>query len=285
MPGYKEEQERLDAVRKEAEDARKKQKLQNATKELMGRKYWEVMKATGVKNKAFHGFVSGFAAANAVALLIGSFAWLMAWEHDKDAVADYNANPNYYSADEIPSEADGPTYGIYGDMSYGQAIKNAYLWDDFRKGNGGLFQGICGLLSVVIALGAGASLALKNVKDKDYLKKVKDIYDQLELLKDYGIDAKKLVQGLEPEAKQIISKMSELDRGYFDNLLAGGMTKANYDTCVAIVSGYLKSHPKEYNNVIAIIDENTLPESIKKKYGKEKTISFGAAQAMMHEDR
>lgn len=276
MPGYVEEQERLDTERKEKENAKKRQQMQDAAAELRGRKYLEVLKATGVTRNAFMGFVGGFARVNTIALVVGSLAFL------------FSARTQF--EDEYGNKTGGPWNNplneIYGDdMSYGQAIKNAYLWDDFRKGNGGLFQGICGLLSIMIALGVGLSDAVGSIKDKDYLKKVKNIYNQLELLKDYGIDAKKLIQDLEPEAKKLISKMSELDRGYFDNLLAGGLSKSDYETCVAIVSGYLKSHPKEYNNIIAIIDENTLPESIKKKYGKEKTISFGAAQAMMYEDR
>ena len=242
---------------------KKTQKMKTATQELVGRKGWEILKATGVQKRAFHGFVRNFALVNSVALLVGSAAWALSRHHegtDDDTI--------FHTAADIETadfSYDSVTYGIYGDMSYVQAIKNAYLWDDFRNGKGGLFQGICGLLSILIALICGVGGAKEAIDDKTYLEKVRNIYKQLEILKDYGTDAQKVMQNLEPMAKKLISKMSELDRGYFDNLLVGGLNKADYETCVGIIAGHLKASPEDYNKVVMVIDEATLPESIKKK--------------------
>lgn len=252
----------------------KKLKEEVDEKEKTGKKGFYILKERFKHNPGFSDFLRVFFPSQMTLFLLGSVAWLTAHHYQ----GSQDDNVFYTAADQEVADLswETPTYWIYGDMSYGQAIKNAYLWDDFRNGKGGLFQGICGLLSILISVGIGT----KRLKDtfKTNLKNAKTDFAQLEQLKDYGIDAEKLINDMEPFIAKLVSKMSEIDRGYFDNLLAGGLDKANYETCVSIIAGHLKSNPEDYNKLVEIIDENTLPEKIRKKYGK--TISFGAAQAM-----
>lgn len=120
----------------------------------------------------------------------------------------------------------------------------------------------------------------KNRKDYEEIHWAERIVDRLEALKDYGVNVPLLLENMGPNINKIIKSFSKIDRGYFDNLARGGMNEADYETCIAIVEGYLKSHPKEYEEIIKVIDEAVLPEEIKKKYGKGKVVSFGAAQAL-----
>ena len=276
MPGF----DKLGAMKKA--EVRVKQKVdQNKKlaegeeeKEKTGKKGFYILKERFKRNSGFSGFLSNFFASQMALFLLGSFAWLTSHHHQGSQDDDVF----YTAADQEVADLswEAPTYWIYGDLSYKQAVKNAYLWDDFRNGKGGLFQGVCGLLSILIAIGIGA----KGLKDtfKTNLENAKIDFAQLEQLKDFGIDAKRLINEMEPFIAKLVSKMSEIDRGYFDNLLAGGLDKADYQTCIDIVAGHLKSNPEDYNKLVKIIDENTLPEKIRKKYGK--TISFGAAAAM-----
>ena len=275
MPGYG--KIKAEKMKKAEEQVKKKTTKEIQTpedEEKTGKKGFYILKERFKRNPVFANFLGGFFISQMSFFLLGSIAWLTSHHHE----GTQDGEIFYTAADQEVADLSWSTttYGIYGDMPYGQAVKNAYLWDDFRNGKGGLFQGICGLLSILIAVGVGAKFAKDAVKTN--LKNARIDFSQLEQLKDYGIDAEKLIKEMEPFIAKLVSKMSEIDRGYFDNLLAGGLDKADYQTCMDIVAGHLKSHPEDYNKLVEIIDENTLPESVRKKYGK--ILSFGAAQAM-----
>lgn len=216
-------------------------------------------------------FAKGFFVSSILGFLAGSVFFLL---NDGRDSTDY---PYGHEPGFTPHE-------IYGNMTYGQAIKNAYLLDDWRHGKGGIFQGMCGMFFVALSIIVGAGMAEETGSDNEKkTAKAKKILKELEQLKDYGIDVSELIKDLTPSIKKMLVSLSAIDRGYFDNLATGGLDKANYETCVAIVEGYLNSHPKEYNKVIEIIDEATLPAEIIKKYGKGKTISFAATQKLQTE--
>lgn len=257
--------EEKDKNKEKTEEAKEKDFLKMQLKKLA-----TVFKSTSKKDSAFVEFLKTFAAVQTIAFITGSMAFLFSGR------TQYEDNYGRATGGAI----NNPLNEIYGDnMSYSQAIKNAYLLDDWRNGNGGVFQGVCGLLSMVAALGLASSAGAGKAKS-NFIKS-RSIMLQLDELKQYGIDANKLIKDLDPSVKKLISEMSEKDRGYFDNLISGGLDNADYETCNAIVSGYLKSHPKEYNEIIKVIDTASLPEELKKKYGK--MISFTAAQEMRPE--
>ncbi|MCQ2562502.1 MAG: hypothetical protein MJ158_02725, partial [Alphaproteobacteria bacterium] len=273
MPGFDKHQadlekkqqivkEKQEIERKKREAQSKKEKAQallNAKLDIISKNNESLRQKSEIVS-----FTKGFFVSDMIAFILGTW-----WFAGNDGPVDY----------PFGHEPLFTAYDMYGDMSFGQAVKNAYLLDDWRHGKGGVMQGICGLVSVLIAIGVGADWASSTTKtNEEKSNKAKYLLKELEQLKDYGVDTPKLVKDLTPSIKKILEAFSEIDRGFFDNLLAGGLDKANYETCVAIISGYLKSHPKEYNKVVEIIDEATLPEEIKKKYGKGKTISFAAAQ-------
>ncbi|MBO7509081.1 MAG: hypothetical protein J6T57_02290 [Alphaproteobacteria bacterium] len=258
-------------------DQRHEQIFTEAMKKLRDKKLKAIMSQSGGPAKQFAGFCAGTFVPFAVYFLLGSLAWWASYEHkgmDDDTNFHFAAD-----AENADLSWETPTHLIYGDMPYDHAIRNAYMWEDFRNGNGGLFQGICGLLSIAMSLFAGTYVA-RSVK-QDQQGKAQEILDQLDSLKTYGIDAKKVLNNLKPEIEKLVSKMSELDPGYVENLLSGGMNNVSYETSVSIIGGFLKTHRDQYNRIVQIIDESMLPEEIVRKYGKGKTISFGAAQTMM----
>ena len=263
MPGYSAHQEQQAAARrardaeireqqeKEKQEKEKQEKLKQAAKQVHAKKIDSMVGGAPLPI-----FLRNFFTIQTAMFIAGSMAWVIGQCKDKHG-------DRFWVAGQM-----------YENVSYGQAIKNAYLLDDWRHGNHGVFQGLMGMLSIIISL----VLAGKSVKTAR--KEAEETLKQLEQLKDYGVDMPQLIKDLTPSIKKMLASLSKVDRGYFDNLAAGGLEKADYETCVAIVSGYLKAHPKEYNKVIAIIDEATLPPEIVKKYGRGNTVSFAAAQAM-----
>lgn len=269
VPGYNKRHKKLT-----------EQQVMEAAKKLQEKKQKVITSDLKNTSKRFAGFCAGTFVSFAVYFIVGSFAWWTSYKHE--GVDD---DTKFHSATEAETgdySWETPTHRIYGNMSYDKAIRNAYLWEDLRNGNGGIFQGICGLLSIALSLYVGAFVA-RGIKN-DQKKRAQDILAQLDSLKTYGIDAKKVLNNLKPEVEKLLSKMSELDPGYMENLLSNGLNEASYKTSVAIIGGFLKSHPDQYNKIIQILDETTLPEEIVKKYGKGKTISFNAAQTMMGRD-
>ena len=102
------------------------------------------------------------------------------------------------TASPMEEELGGVTYvrqeeAIYRGASYKQAIKNAYLFDDFRNGNeGGTWQAIAGLLAILISVGAGGRVVKKKIhavptkKTDAFIRssRINEIYINLEKLKD-----------------------------------------------------------------------------------------------------
>ena len=281
MPGYGEYQQEQEAKRKakeaaiqeqnrkkaEKEAEKKAEKLKKAKEKIQDKK----VKAVGkdLRSQAFVDFLKYFFIGQMIGFVIGSTSFALEEIGGPEIIGEHY--------DEELGQTVIDRESMYDGISYWQAIKNAYGFGDWKDGTAQR-QMIANLIFTMISL----SIALKESRTKQK-QKANKILSELERLKDFGIDVEQLATDLTPSINKMVESLSAMDRGYFDNLAAGGLDKAKYETCVAIIAGYLKSHPKEYNNVIAIIDEATLPEWIKKKYGKGKTISFGAAQAFAQE--
>ncbi len=189
------------------------------------------------------------------------------------------------------------------DMSYGQALKNAYFFDGVRgikEDPRGLMQSIAGLVVLIMAISSASKARSKaksdaSVEKFNFNSQVEGIYATLELLKQPGMsdrrdDAVKgydvgggIARALEKVGDGVLSKLSEKDRGYIDNLLAGGLNDVTYKTAVAIIQGHLQSHPQDYIEIIKVIDAATLPTEMNEKYGK--TISLGAAEAIVDAEK
>jgi len=107
------------------------------------------------------------------------------------------------------------------------------------------------------------------------------VYSRLEALKEYGVNVEHMIYSFKDYAAKLVSKMSEMDRGYLENLLKGGLENVNWDVANAIVAGHLKAHPEDYNEIIKIIDESTMEPKLVKKYGKSGIILPAAAQTMV----
>ena len=297
MPGYDEYQdyvakkraEKEGAIKKTTEEKAKKEKEQKAEelkkaqekadKKIHNKKLKVVSKNIKITkdHSTFGKFLKGFFIGQMIAFLIGSIDYVFNRDFVDLGHGRYEPGRFYRESDSWDEPMSVP---------YGEALKNAYGFGDMKDENV-RFQVIANLILTILSLMLGIRFAIKNEKiERSYKEeKLNIILSRLEQMKEYGVDVKQLMKDLEPSINKILKSLSEIDRGYFDNLIAGGLDKASYETCVAIISGYLKSHPKEYNDIIAIIDEATLPEEIKKKYGKGKVISFDAAQAMVFDDK
>ena len=188
----------------------------------------------------------------------------------------------------------GITSAVYGELSYGQALKNAYLLDDMVHGRGGVFQGICGILVTLLSLGAGVGMYRSTISDRrrhqqDRHILLQRVVDNVDALKNWvSIDKdilRRILDSLDGFATELVTKMSELDRDYLDSLVSGRMNGVSYNIASAIIAGHLKSHPEDYVRLVSVIDEATLPQDIVKKYGRGKTVSFGAARAMKELNR
>ena len=232
--------------------------LRTATDNLERKKYEVVLNHTKNKKSEVLDFFAGFFISQTVTFLLGSFAWFC------------SVDDNYDNGPQIR------TSGIYGEMSYVQAIKNAYVFDDWRHGKGGVFQGIAGLIAYFLAvyIGMQSSKRLEKQRASDILTRI----DNLKM--GMGLGVQRLFKELGPNIYKIVSSLSEIDGGYFGRLVGGKLEDTDYETCVAIIDGYLNAHKDEYEEIIKIIDEAVLPESIKKKSGKGKTISFNAASKL-----
>lgn len=282
MPGYSEYQQEQENKRKakeaaiqeqnrkkaEKEAEKKAEKLKKAKEKIQDKK----IKAVGKKLRpqAFSDFLKYFFVGQMIGFVIGSTSFALEEFGGPEIIGEH------YD-EELGQTVIDWSESMYDGISYWQAIKNAYGFGDWKDGTAQR-QMIANLIFTMISL----SIALKKSRTKQK-QKANEILSKLERLKGFGIDVEQLATDLTPSINKMLESLSAMDRGYFDNLAAGGLDKAKYETCVAIIAGYLKSHPKEYNKVITIIDEATLPEWIKKKYGKGKTISFGAAQALVQE--
>lgn len=73
----------------------------------------------------------------------------------------------------------------------------------------------------------------------------------------------------------IISKMAESERVYFDKLMSGEIdiqdNKALYGMAVAIMEGHLRKHPEDFEQILAKIDQRTIPQGLMNKYGKGRS--------------
>jgi len=263
--GYDEYQEQLDKERQAAEAARKRQlekeqeqkkkkekeRLQRAQEKLENKMRKEKKRVIAREVKPFwqYSFLKGALIGQIIGFVLGSAVTGL----DIAIGEEYNPNTNTW---------EGPRFN-----TYGEALRGAY-GEDFASTLLNLFI-TCTVMTIIIAKDR------KNKKDE-----MNQVWEDLRKITWSGVNVDEIMHRLGPSATKMLESFSAIDRKYFDHLANGGFDKANYETCVAIISGYLKSHPKEYEEVIKIVDEAVLPEWIKKKYGKGKTLSFGAAKAL-----
>lgn len=264
--GYDEYQEKLSEERQaeeakqqkrkkekaEAQKKKEKEELESAAEKLRNKKLRKILGRT----VDFKDFLKLFLVSQMVTFAVGNMAYFIAGDYDYgDDGLDFYHN-----------SAGGRK------ISYWQAFKEAYGLDSEARSAKVYYVTL--IVSCIVFVMGGYAMVSDGKDDRLYTLRT------LEQLKDYGVNVKQLLADMGSQTNKIISSLSKLDRGYFDNLARGGLNKADYETCIAIVEGYLKSHPKEYEEIIKVIDEAVLPESIKKKYGKGKVVSFGGAQAL-----
>ncbi|MBO4480024.1 MAG: hypothetical protein J5742_00165 [Alphaproteobacteria bacterium] len=266
--GYDEYQEKLELQRradelkqkKEEQEKKKKEaekeKLRVAKAQEKLEKKKERIVASGIQPLRYS-FLKGALIGQMVAFGLGNLMFGVDHVFNED-------NGQYYP----------PRY-----HTYGEAIRNAYGAGDWKEDPYNVaIDTFLNLLITSIVMSIVVSENAKRTKKeaKQLLGKIEgvqyrstSIWDLEQKLADLNVDGNKILESL-----------SEVDRSYFEKLAKGNWNEAGYEKCIAIIRGYLKSHKKEYEEIIKVIDEAVLPEDIKKKYGKGKVISFGAAQAL-----
>ncbi len=252
----REEQEReIEEQKRKEEEARSikaQKKLEKKKKRIIARKIRPFLQYSVLRG-ALIGQIVGIALGSAV------FGLDKALEGDWDPNTNTETKARYHT--------------------YGEAIKSAYGmgdWEDNPFGVG--FDSFMNLLITCVIMGIIIS---KDTKDKK--EKAKELFHAMEKLKVNQIadnNLTSLVENLNVDGDKILESLSRVDRSYFEAVAEGKINK-NYERCVAIILGYLKAHPKEYEEVIKVIDEAVLPESIRKKYGAGKITSFAAAKTSL----
>lgn len=299
MPGYKKKQVAEEQAKKAIERATKQkaeterlekiraaaQKLENDKKSAIESAlkkqgaYSNTRKIAGFTLGGAIGATKGAVAplgvsvlAQATLLLLGSAVWTLGLFLSEDM-------SNVYPHLDFSEEKN------WVDQSYGDAMKDLWFMNKLATLPKERMVQIIALFATVGLIYSIVRLNKEVKKDKNFT--IDQLYLHSETLKQYGLSSKDIEECYKRCGDLIISKMSEMDRGYVENLLVGGLNNANYETVVAIVEGHLKAHPDDYQQIIQIIDEATMPPELVKKYGKGKTISFGAAQVMsdMSKDR
>lgn len=252
----KEEQQKIEEEKQKKEQARlakAKEKLERAKRRIIARRVRPFLLCSVIKG-ALLGQIVGIA--------LGSAAFGL----DKALEGEWDPNTNT----ETKARYD----------TYVEAISSAYGMGDWKDDpfNAGL-DTFMNLLITCVAMGIVVSKDAKSKKEK-----TNELFRALEKMKQGGRDAifepVSLMESLNIDVNKILESLSKADRGYFESLAKGKLNTLNYERCIAIIRGYLKAHPKEYEEVIKVIDEAVLPEDIKKKYGKGKLLSFGAAKAL-----
>ena len=251
----KEEQKKIEAEKQKKEQARlakAKEKLERAKRRIIARRVRPFLLCSVIK---------GALLGQIIGIMIGSAFFGL--DHLFEGEWDPNTNT------ETTARYD----------TYGEAIRSAYGmgdWEDDPFGAG--FDTFMNLLITCVAMGIVVS---RDAKDKK--EKTNRLFRALEKMKNGcgTVELDRVIEELNIDVNKILESMSEKDRSYFESLAKGNLSTLNYERCVAIIRGYLKAHPKEYAEVIKVIDEAVLPESIRKKYGAGKITSFVGAKTLL----
>ncbi len=108
---------------------------------------------------------------------------------------------------------------------------------------------------LVLLFGGAMGMTMYGLYTRD-----KKAYEKLflaELLKRDGVASDDCDAVLREVGVPAVTALSEIDPGYMENLLRGGISEADKRIWVAIAQGYVNSHPSEYTKVREFIDNNT----------------------------
>ena len=124
------------------------------------------------------------------------------------------------------------------------------------------------LANMIITLLFFIEFAYANKGIKQEFDTVDMMVDLEKFGKDYNLNAKQ-VQKLVKASENIITKMSSENRVYFDMIINGKIDitkdKAFVDMAVAIMDGYLRTHPEEEAGILSVFAENKpLTQKLKK---------------------
>jgi len=72
-------------------------------------------------------------------------------------------------------------------------------------------------------------------------------------------------------APEVVSNMSEAEAVYFEMLMDGHLeiveNKTFYDMAIAVMEGWLRTHPKDMERVLTVFDRDSIPQELMQKYG------------------
>ncbi len=108
---------------------------------------------------------------------------------------------------------------------------------------------------LVLLFGGAMGMTMYGLYTRD-----KKAYEKLflaELLKRDGVASDDCDAVLRDVGAPAVMALSEIDPGYMENLLRGGVSEADKRIWIAIAQGYVNSHPSEYDKVREFIDNNT----------------------------
>lgn len=183
----------------------------------------------------------------------------------------------------------------YPQTSYADALKRAYnittLFDYNkykRMDASGSRDGIYTIIGLILLFAAVAMARLRANADTEIAHKTisilraeyttpldfeKDWVADFLTRKDFLLDSFDIMyrigwhrQSVHPVCKSVIENMSAQHPELFERLLAGKTLFPPRDYALAVIKGYLKSHPHDFQRVLDVYNPENLPKSLIQKY-------------------
>jgi len=113
-----------------------------------------------------------------------------------------------------------------------------------------------------------------NKSARMYNEIAKQAVDTMLELKEFGHKLnlnERDIETIVEKVPDVISRMSEAERIYFDMLMNGEIdiasNKSFCDMAVAVMEGHLKTHPEDFEQILQKFEPKSIPQSLMNKYG------------------
>lgn len=150
---------------------------------------------------------------------------------------------------------------------------------EYAKNHNLLFSFYANLLLTSIMFLFIASLGIKFT-----VEMLKDRLIAADILAKTDLSFKEIEKAIKKSNKnailEIIEKLSEQDRKFFDEFIADPNNITKQELAIAVVKGHLMTHPNDLDKLITAFNPESIPQEIRElyeKHKKSKTISWEQA--------
>ena len=202
----------------------------------------------------------GFAAfmvAVAVEIGLGSLLWMWGNVDGSDA-----AKPKEYRREYLVS------------LKNAYNVTNLFDGDKWKRKEHDRASDATETLFAILLLIAALEIGRRHVKDDEIVAKrtlkvniSTGVMDDLYNIKTGHVWSPGLLWNMHPVSRAVIKHLSSQDSMRFNALLKGKVHRASRDYTMAVIRGYLETHPDELQKVLDVYEEESLPKSLLRKYG------------------